>query len=221
MILLVDNYDSFVYNLARHFERLGQETLVVRNDAIGPQAARTLNPAAVVFSPGPCTPREAGNSLALARELAGVVPLLGVCLGHQIIAEALGGQVTRATEPMHGRTSMVTHTGRGLFQGVPSPLRVCRYHSLMVDEEKLTDSLLPTAWSDDGVLMAFEHLERPVFGVQFHPEAILTEYGYQMLANFLRLAGVEVAVAVPHLWSSEYVSPPRPITSGPAGPVTF
>lgn len=221
MILLVDNYDSFVHNLARHFERLGQETVVVRNDAIDTAAVRALGPDAIVFSPGPCTPREASASLTLARELCGEIPQLGVCLGHQIIAEARGGRVVRAPEPMHGRTSPVTHDGLALFHQLRVPLTVCRYHSLVVDEASLPAELRPTAWSDDGVLMAFEHVTHPVYGVQFHPEAILTEGGYQLLANFLRLAGIEFTVETAALAKNELIGlPPQPVPL-PARPVTF
>jgi anthranilate synthase/aminodeoxychorismate synthase-like glutamine amidotransferase len=220
MILLIDNFDSFVYNLARHFERLGQETLVVRNDALDPDSARTLRPSAIVLSPGPCTPDDAGQSLALVSKLYLDFPLLGVCLGHQIIAQALGGRVVSAHEPMHGHTSMIGHTGRGIFHGLPSPLRVCRYHSLIVEEESLPAALLPTAWSHDGVLMALEHVGLPVFGVQFHPEAILTECGYTLLANFLRLAGLQVPGDVERLESSELCTPAS-FATVPSGPVTY
>lgn len=195
MILLIDNYDSFVYNLARHFERLGQATRVVRNDAITVEQIGRLNPAAVVLSPGPCTPRQAGCSLEVAAALAGRIPLLGVCLGHQTLAEALGGQTVRAPQPMHGRTSLVRHDGQGVFRGLPQPLTVCRYHSLMVDPATLPDDLQVTAWSDDGVIMALRHRRFPLVGVQFHPEAVLTEGGYALLANFLRDCGLAAGVA--------------------------
>jgi len=190
MILLIDNYDSFVHNLARHFRRLGVETVVRRNDAIGVAEVRALRPQAVVLSPGPCTPREAGVSLDLVRELYTKIPMLGVCLGHQAIAEALGGRVVRG-EPVHGRASPVTHVGQGLFASVPNPLRVGRYHSLVVEEATLPSELIATAQTDHGVLMALAHRSLPVFGVQFHPESILTSHGYLLLANFLRFAGVE------------------------------
>jgi anthranilate synthase/aminodeoxychorismate synthase-like glutamine amidotransferase len=221
MILLIDNYDSFVHNLARHFARLGQETRVVRNDAIDAAAARKLNPAAIVFSPGPCTPPMAGASLELVKRLLGEFAMLGVCLGHQIIAEALGGQVARAPEPWHGRTSRVNHDGAGLFADLPTPLDVCRYHSLVVNAALLPEQLRSTAHTDDGILMAFEHTRLPVFGVQFHPEAILTAGGYQLLANFLRLAGIAVNVDIDELAVSELTANvPNPPTL-PTGPVTF
>ena len=197
MILLVDNYDSFVHNLARHFRRLGHETVVVRNDAIDGRGVRTIAPHAVVLSPGPCTPTEAGCCVEVIRELGGELPILGVCLGHQAIAAAFGAAIVRAAEPMHGRTSMVRHDGKGIFAGVPSPLAVCRYHSLVVDEATLGDDLEVTARTADGVVMAVAHRRRPLVGVQFHPEAVLTEHGYAMLANFLRMAGLAVNESLP------------------------
>jgi anthranilate synthase/aminodeoxychorismate synthase-like glutamine amidotransferase len=192
MLLLIDNYDSFVHNLARYFQRLGQETVVRRNDELDAAAVMQLGASAVVLSPGPCTPNEAGCSLEIVRELHTRLPILGVCLGHQTIAAALGGRVIRAAEPVHGRASAVRHIGHGLFDGVPNPIQACRYHSLVVEESSLPAFLEPTAWTDDGTLMAFAHRDYPVFGVQFHPESILTECGYPMLANFLRLAGLYV-----------------------------
>jgi len=195
MLLLIDNYDSFVYNLARYFERLGQATCVVRNDAIDAGGVRDMRPDAVVLSPGPCTPNQAGASLEIVRALYRELPMLGVCLGHQAIAEALGGRIARAERPVHGQTSPVVHEGTGLFAGLPSPLVVCRYHSLIVEPGSLPAELRPTAWTGDNVLMALEHTSLPVFGVQFHPEAILTQCGYELLANFLKLAGVPVEMA--------------------------
>jgi len=191
MILLIDNYDSFVYNLARYFERLGQKTRVVRNTAIDVEGVERLGPAAIVLSPGPATPDRAGCSLDLVKSFYQRVPMLGVCLGHQSIAQALGAQVVRARRPMHGQTSSIRHNGQGLFAGLPNPLAGCRYHSLVVDAASLPDCLEPTATSDDdGHLMAFQHRELPVFGLQFHPESILTESGNAILAAFLRLAGL-------------------------------
>jgi anthranilate synthase/aminodeoxychorismate synthase-like glutamine amidotransferase len=191
MILLIDNYDSFVYNLARYFERLGYATQVVRNDSIDVASARALAPSALVLSPGPCTPNEAGCSLALVRELWQEVPMLGICLGHQTIAAAWDGRIVRAPEPMHGRTSRVWHRGQGIFAGVPDPVTVCRYHSLIADEASLPECLEVTARTVDGLIMAIQHHTAPVVGLQFHPEAILTEYGYRMLANFLALARLD------------------------------
>jgi para-aminobenzoate synthetase component II len=203
MLLLIDNYDSFVHNLARYFQRLGQETLVVRNDAIDADRVRLLRPSAVVLSPGPCAPRQAGATLALVRALWVEVPMLGVCLGHQTIAEALGAKITRAPRPVHGQTSAITHGGQGLFANLPSPLTVCRYHSLVVESASLPASLQPTAWTEDGLLMAIQHANRPIYGVQFHPEAILTEGGHELLANFLRSAGLRVAVRTNRLAAAE------------------
>jgi len=188
MILLIDNYDSFVYNLARYFERLGCETRVVRNTEIDAAKAESMRPEAIVFSPGPGTPDRAGCSLELVRRLHDRVPMLGVCLGHQILAAALGGRVIRAREPMHGRASAIHHDGRGIFEGLPNPLYGGRYHSLVVDEASLPDCLEITARSDEGAIMAVEHRARPLVGLQFHPESILTEQGELLLAGFLRLA---------------------------------
>ena len=219
MILLIDNYDSFVYNLARYFARLGQDTRVVRNDAVDASAVRRLQPQAMVVSPGPCTPREAGCSIDVVRQLSGEIPILGVCLGHQAIGAAFGGQVVRAREPMHGRASAVVHGGSGIFAGLPPRLRVGRYHSLVVADEGLPPELEVTARTEDGVLMALAHRRHPTFGVQFHPESILTEGGYELLANFLRLAGLPIS-AVPSLASESPAgqAESRPL---PAAPVTF
>lgn len=197
MILLIDNYDSFVNNLARYFQRLGHETHLVRNDAIDVSGVRALRPDAIVLSPGPCTPERAGCSVDLVRSLHAELPILGVCLGHQAIAAALGGRVIRAPEPIHGRASEVFHNDRGIFAGLPNPLRACRYHSLVVDEPTLPDELAVTACTAEGVVMALAHRALPVVGVQFHPESILTEAGYEMLAGFLRQAGLRVPTPMP------------------------
>ena len=191
MILLIDNYDSFVYNLARYFRELGCETCVVRNDAVTVDAVRRLQPAAVVLSPGPRTPSEAGISIELVRSLLPDVPMLGVCLGYQAIAAALGASIIRAPEPVHGRTSMIQHSGQRLFAGLPNPLEATRYHSLIVDEATLPEELAVTARTTDGIPMALEHRYHPVFGVQFHPESVLSEAGHRLLSSFLRLAGIE------------------------------
>lgn len=193
MILLLDNYDSFVYNLARYLEELGQETVVVRNDAVTVDDVRGMNPEAIVVSPGPCTPTEAGVSLDVIREMHHQSPILGVCLGHQAIAQALGGNVIRAPEPVHGRTALMHHLGTRLFAGLPNPLRATRYHSLIVEEASLSFDLRVVARTADGVPMALEHTTFPVFGVQFHPESVLTECGHRLLANFLELAGLTPA----------------------------
>lgn len=190
MILLIDNYDSFVHNLARYFERLGHPTLVVRNDAIDVAGVQSLRPAAMVLSPGPCAPDQAGCSLDLVRALIDTTPMLGICLGHQTIVQSLGGQIVRAAEPVHGRGSLVSHDGQSVFVGLPSPLAVGRYHSLVADPCSLPASLLVTARTTDGTIMAVAHRSRPVVGLQFHPESILTEHGYDLLERFLALAGV-------------------------------
>jgi anthranilate synthase/aminodeoxychorismate synthase-like glutamine amidotransferase len=197
MILLIDNYDSFVYNLARYLERLGQATQVVRNTQIDVAGAERLRPSALVLSPGPCAPAQAGCSLELVRRLHEKLPILGVCLGHQIIAEALGGRVVRARQPVHGRTSSIAHDGRGIFAGLPNPLEGCRYHSLAVDEASLPEALEVAARAPDGTVMAIRHRRLPVVGLQFHPESILTDCGYALLAAFLRQAGLGVPKTAP------------------------
>ena len=187
MILVIDNYDSFVHNLARHFRLLGFETKVVRHDAISIEQVKQLSPEAIVLSPGPGRPSDAGISIELVKECQDAFPILGVCLGHQIIAEAFGAQVTTAKEILHGRTSKLRHQGDGLFADLPTELTVCRYHSLVVDEASLSDTdLLATAWADDGTVMALAHKEKSIYGVQFHPEAILTDLGMPLLRNFVR-----------------------------------
>jgi anthranilate synthase/aminodeoxychorismate synthase-like glutamine amidotransferase len=221
MLLLIDNYDSFVYNLARYFERLGQETRVVRNDEIDVAAIRQIRPQAVVLSPGPCTPHEAGASLKIVQAFYPDVPMLGVCLGHQVIAEALGGRIVRAPRPVHGQASQISHDATRLFAGLPTPLKVGRYHSLVVEPESLPESLRPTAWTEDGVLMAFEHATLPLFGVQFHPESILTECGFDLLANFLRLAGIDTKIPRSLSAMNELCEPAAAADEWPERPVTF
>ncbi|MCA9232641.1 MAG: aminodeoxychorismate/anthranilate synthase component II [Planctomycetales bacterium] len=221
MLLLIDNYDSFVHNLARYFERLGQETVVVRNDALDIAKVFELQPSAIVLSPGPCTPDEAGVSLGLVREFHDKLPILGICLGHQTIAAALGARVLRSNEPMHGRTSSVHHGKTPLFSQIPSPFTACRYHSLVVDPQTLSKRMLVTARTDDGTVMAIEHVEYPVFGVQFHPEAVLTEHGYQLLANFLSLAGLSIGEDVACLTVSELRTEKEEMPPLPQQPVTF
>jgi anthranilate synthase component 2 len=219
MILLIDNYDSFVHNLARYLRRLSQETLVVRNDEITPTEVLRRAPAAIVLSPGPFTPAEAGASLDIVRELAAQVPMLGVCLGHQTIGAAFGAKIIRAPQPMHGRTSTIEHASAGIFTGLPSPLTVGRYHSLVVEEQSLPREIEVTARTPDGVVMGLAHRQWPIFGVQFHPESILTEGGYTVLANFLTMAGVERSGNVPELG---YERPlPARAPALPDRPVTF
>jgi para-aminobenzoate synthetase component 2 len=184
-VLLIDNYDSFVHNLARYLRELGQSVEVCRNDAITLDAIATARPSHVVISPGPCRPEQAGISLEVVRRFAGEIPLLGVCLGHQCIAQAFGGQVLRAERVMHGKTSAVTHEGSGIFNGVPSPFRATRYHSLVAEPGSLPAELEVTARSDHGVIMAIRHRKLTVAGLQFHPEAVLTEHGHRLLRNFL------------------------------------
>ncbi|MBS1249899.1 MAG: Aminodeoxychorismate/anthranilate synthase component 2 [Chloroflexi bacterium] len=185
MILLIDNYDSFVYNLARYVSELGWEREVVRNDAITLEEIESLAPTHIIISPGPCTPDEAGISNAVIRRFGATIPILGVCLGHQCIGQVYGGNVVRAGRPMHGKTSLAEHDGRGVFRDLPNPLRVTRYHSLVVEHETLPAVLAVTATSPDGEIMALRHREHPVVGVQFHPEAVLTERGHQLLRSFL------------------------------------
>lgn len=190
MILLIDNYDSFVYNLARYLEELGREVSVIRNDALSVDEIRDLAPEAIIISPGPCTPNEAGISLELIERLGAEFPILGVCLGHQAIGQVYGGEVCRAQRPVHGKTSPITHDGRGLFAGLPSPFEVTRYHSLVVDLKEGSDVPLQVqARTEEGEIMAFRHRNYPVFGVQFHPEAVLSEHGHALLRNFLGQVG--------------------------------
>lgn len=188
VILLIDNYDSFVYNLAHYFQELGREVHVVRNDALAAADLTRMKPEAAVISPGPCDPQKAGISLEVVRRLGGVVPILGVCLGHQCIGEAYGGRVVRAPEPMHGRTSPIHHTGQGIFRKLPSPFQATRYHSLIVSSEGLPQALEVTARTEEGIIMGLQHRKHPILGVQFHPESILTEHGHQLLQNFLDMA---------------------------------
>lgn len=190
MILVIDNYDSFTYNLVHYLNELGAETLVYRNDALSVEEALGLKPQGVLLSPGPCTPNEAGICLDLLAAAPDDLPILGVCLGHQAIGQAYGGQVVRAKAIMHGKTSPIEHTGKGVFAGLPNPVTATRYHSLSVEPSTMPAVLEVTAWTEDGEVMGFQHRTKPVHGVQFHPESIATEGGHAMLANFLKLAGV-------------------------------
>ena len=187
MLLVLDNYDSFTYNLVQYLEELGAETRTFRNDELTVDEAVALVPERVVISPGPATPEQAGISLALVERLGGSLPILGVCLGHQVIAQVYGGRVVEASEIVHGRTSAVRHDGRTLFAGLQNPLVATRYHSLTVDQERLPDCVEVSAESEDGTIMGLRHRHWPVEGVQFHPESILTIEGKQLLANFLRI----------------------------------
>ena len=187
MILLIDNYDSFTFNLVHFLGDVGARCDVRRNDALSVEEAMALAPEAIVLSPGPCTPNEAGICLDLIKAAAGHIPLLGVCLGHQAIGQAFGGEVVRAPEPMHGKLSPVTHSDTDIFAGLPSPFRATRYHSLIVRRETLPDCLVPTAETGD-IIMGLRHRGLPVFGVQFHPESIASEHGHAILANFIAIA---------------------------------
>lgn len=192
MLLMIDNYDSFTYNLVQYFGELGQAVLVRRNDDITLAEIAQLQPTGLVISPGPCTPNEAGISLAAIQEFAGQLPILGVCLGHQAIAQAFGGKVVRARQVMHGKTSRIRHTQQGVFAGLPNPLTVTRYHSLIVEAASLPSDFSVTAWSqtesgEQDEIMGMQHNSLPIHSVQFHPESIMTECGHQLLGNFLRL----------------------------------
>lgn len=185
MILMIDNYDSFTYNLVHYLGELGEDVVVHRNDKIGLAEAISLNPASIVISPGPCTPREAGISVELIRELAGRVPILGVCLGHQAIAYAFGAEIVRARNLLHGKTSLIHHDGRTLFRGLPDPFEATRYHSLIVKRDTLPDDFEVSAWTDEDEIMGIRHKRLPLEGVQFHPESILTKSGKDLLRNFI------------------------------------
>jgi anthranilate synthase component 2 len=190
MILVIDNYDSFTYNLVHYLNELGAETLVHRNDAISATEALGLRPQGVLLSPGPKTPNDAGICLALLAAAPAELPIFGVCLGHQAIGQAFGGEVVHAKALMHGKTSPIHHNGKGVFAGLKNPFIATRYHSLSVQEADLPAELEVTAWTEDGEIMGVQHRSRPVFGVQFHPESIATECGHELLANFLQIAGV-------------------------------
>ena len=185
MLLMIDNYDSFTYNLVQYLGELGAEVKVLRNDEITLEGIERLAPAHIVISPGPCTPNEAGVSVPLVRQFAGKVPILGVCLGHQSIGQALGGRIVHARHLMHGKTSAIHHDGRGVFRGLPDAFTATRYHSLAIERASLPADLVVSAWTGDGEIMGVRHRELAVEGVQFHPESILTEHGHQLLKNFL------------------------------------
>ena len=185
MLLMIDNYDSFTYNLVQYFAELGADVVVHRNDEITVQQIAALNPQHIVISPGPCTPNEAGISVPLINALAGKIPILGVCLGHQSIGQAFGGKIIHAKQLMHGKTSLISHNNTSVFRGLPNPFTATRYHSLVIERETLPDCLEITAWTDDNEIMGVRHKTLAVEGVQFHPESILTEHGHALLKNFL------------------------------------
>lgn len=186
MLLMIDNYDSFTYNLVQYFGELGEEVMVFRNDEITSDEVARLKPARIVISPGPCTPNEAGISVSLIDRYNDQVPILGVCLGHQSIGQAFGGKIIHARQLMHGKTSPIFHNGTGVFRNLPNPFTATRYHSLVIERESLPECLEITAWTEDGEIMGVRHKTLLVEGLQFHPESILTEYGHQLLENFLR-----------------------------------
>jgi anthranilate synthase component II len=188
MILLIDNYDSFTFNLVHFLGDVGGRCEVVRNDKLTVAEVLARQPEAIVLSPGPCTPNEAGICLDLIAAAAGKIPILGVCLGHQAIGQAFGGNVVRAPKPMHGKLSAISHDGTGILEGVPSPFTATRYHSLIVARDSLPDTLIPTAQTEDGLIMAMRHRDFAIHGVQFHPESIASEHGHKILANFLAIA---------------------------------
>lgn len=190
MILLIDNYDSFTFNLVHHFGALGVECAVKRNDALTADRALEMNPSAIVLSPGPCSPDEAGICCELIEKAAGRVPVLGVCLGHQSIGQVFGADVVRSSVPMHGKINAIHHDGSGVFAGLPNPVDMVRYHSLTLDPDSIPDSLIVNAKTEDGVIMGVRHREYPIHGVQFHPESIASNSGRELLANFLRLVNV-------------------------------
>jgi len=193
MFLLIDNYDSFTYNLYHYLGELGAQLVVKRNDALTPAEAVAMSPQGIILSPGPCTPNEAGICLKLIEAVAGKLPLLGVCLGHQALGQAFGGKVVRAPAPLHGKLSQVSHRGIGVFQDIPTPFTGTRYHSLIVDRATLPDCLEITAETSDGLIMGMQHREYPLHGVQFHPESIASEHGHRLLGNFLRIAGHNIS----------------------------
>jgi len=185
MILIIDNYDSFTYNLVQYFKQLQEEVVVKRNDRVTVQEIEIINPDILVLSPGPCTPNEAGICLELVRKFQGKIPILGICLGHQIIGKVFGANIVKAIKPVHGKVQPIQHSGMGIFQGIKNPLNVTRYHSLVVENESVPDCLEITAWTNEGEIMGFLHKEYMIESVQFHPEAILTEHGMDLLYNFL------------------------------------
>ncbi|HYR30765.1 MAG TPA: aminodeoxychorismate/anthranilate synthase component II [Gemmatimonadales bacterium] len=205
MILLIDNYDSFVHNLARYVSELGEQPVVLRHDATTLQEIETLQPSHIIISPGPCTPGEAGISTDVVRRFGPTIPILGVCLGHQCIGAAYGAGIVRAGRPMHGKASRIHHDGNGLFAGLPNPFPAARYHSLVISRSGLPADLRVTASAEDGEIMAVEHARHPVIGLQFHPESVLTEYGYVLLDRFLHGAAARIEDLPDH---ADAVAPP-------------
>jgi anthranilate synthase/aminodeoxychorismate synthase-like glutamine amidotransferase len=205
MILLIDNYDSFVHNLARYVSELGEQPVVRRHDATTPQEIEMLQPSHIIISPGPCTPGEAGISTDVVRRFGPTIPILGVCLGHQCIGAAYGAGIVRARRPMHGKASRIHHDGTGLFAGLPNPFPAARYHSLVISRSGLPADLRVTASAEDGEIMAVEHARHPVIGLQFHPESVLTEYGYVLLDRFLHGAATRIEDLPDH---ADAVAPP-------------
>lgn len=189
MLLMIDNYDSFTYNLVQYFGELGEDVIVFRNDRITIPEIEKINPQRIVISPGPCTPKEAGISIEVIKYFKGKLPILGVCLGHQAIGAAFGGRIIRAKNLMHGKTSVIFHDGKTIFEGIPSPFEATRYHSLVIERETLPEELIITAWTEDGEIMGVRHRRYTIEGVQFHPESILTRHGHDILRNFLKLKG--------------------------------
>ncbi|MFN3740584.1 MAG: anthranilate synthase component II [Thermodesulfovibrionales bacterium] len=189
MLLMIDNYDSFTYNLVQYFGELGEEVIVFRNDRITIPEIEKIKPDRIVISPGPCTPKEAGISIEVIKYFKGKLPILGVCLGHQAIGAAFGGRIVRAKNLMHGKTSMIFHDGKTIFEGLPSPFEATRYHSLVIERETLPEELIITAWTEDGEIMGVRHRRYIIEGVQFHPESILTKHGHDILRNFLKITG--------------------------------
>ena len=188
MILMIDNYDSFTYNLVHYIAELGEDVEVYRNDKITVEEVGRINPDVIVVSPGPCTPKEAGVSVDVIKEFAGRIPVLGVCLGHQSMAYAYGAQIIRADRLLHGKTSLIHHDGNGIYKDIPDPFEATRYHSLLVDKKTLPEEFIVTAWTDEGEIMGIRHKELLLEGVQFHPESILTKHGKDLLGNFIRMA---------------------------------
>ena len=192
MLLLIDNYDSFTYNLVQYLGELGHQSTVVRNDAVEVDAIENMAPSGILISPGPCTPNEAGISIAAVERYSGKLPILGVCLGHQSICQAFGGDILRADQVMHGKVSDIYHNGEGLFDNIQNPFTATRYHSLIAQRKSLPESLEITAWTSDGIIMGVKHKQHHVYGVQFHPESFLTDCGHDLLRNFLKLSNLSI-----------------------------